>query len=52
MTAPTPAELDQQIIDAGRALARAQQAPVRDTAAINAARALLLQLRAERYPDG
>lgn len=52
MTAPTPTDLDQQIIDAGRALASAQRATPRDEAAVDAARANLLELRALRWPNG
>jgi hypothetical protein len=56
MTDPTPApstqELDQAVIDAGRALAEAQRATPRDPDAIDAARSALLEARAARWPDG
>lgn len=52
MTAPTPAELDQQIIDTGKQLANLERANPRDPAAIAAAIQTLNDLRAQRYPNG
>lgn len=52
MTAPTPAELDAQLIAAARQLAVLEQTSPRDPDAIDASKASLLALRQERYPDG
>lgn len=52
MSSPTPQNLDQAIIDAGRALASAQRAVPRDEAVVDTARTQLLELRALRYPSG
>ena len=48
MTAPTPAELDQAVIDAGKALAVARRADPPDPAVIEAARQSLIDARAAR----
>lgn len=48
MTAPTPAELDQAVADAMRALAVARQADPPDAAAVEQARSDLLAARAAR----
>ena len=48
MTQPTPAELDQAVIDAMRALAVARQADPQDPAAVEAARQALLDARIAR----
>lgn len=52
MTAPTPAELDQAVIDAGREYAAAQRATPRDPERISTGRQALDAARAARYPDG
>jgi hypothetical protein len=52
VTAPTPAELDQQLIDASRQLAALEQATPRDAEAIAAAKANVLAVRTQRYPSG
>lgn len=52
MTAPTPAELDQAVIDAMRALAVARQADPPDPAATETARQQLIAARTARgYPS-
>lgn len=52
MTAPTPAELDQAVLDAMRALTVARQASPPNPDAITQARDVLLAARAARgYPD-
>lgn len=51
MTIPATVQLDQQIIDAGRALAQAQRSDPRDQGAIDAARTALQELRAQRWPS-
>lgn len=48
MTQPTPAELDQAVIDAMRALAIARQADPQDPAAVEQARQTLVAARAAR----
>lgn len=48
MTSPTPAQLDQAVIDAMRALAVARQADPQDPAAVEQARQNLLSARAAR----
>jgi hypothetical protein len=48
MTAPTPAELDQAVIDAMRALAVARQADPQDPATVEQARQDLIAARAAR----
>lgn len=50
MIDPGTLDLDQQVIDAGRALAQAQRADPRDPDAIDAARTTLQKLRAQRWP--
>jgi len=52
VTAPTPAELDQAVIDAMRALAVARQADPQDPAAVESARQALIAARTARgYAD-
>ena len=48
MTTPTPAELDQAVIDAMRALAVARQADPQDPAAVEQARQDLIAARTAR----
>lgn len=48
MTAPTPAQLDQAVIDAMRALAIARQADPQDPAAVEQARQDLIAARTAR----
>lgn len=48
MTAPTPAELDQAVIDAMRALAVARQSNPQDPAAVERARQELIDARTAR----
>lgn len=52
MTAPTPAQLDQAVIDAMRALAVARQADPQDPAVVEQARQDLIAARVARgYAD-